>query len=81
MKLTGVWSGWESVSLDVDLGRNRCIFISFDLLLLVMLGLMHARQTLLPLSSGSLLSFLAENRDEVWILNCTSLLFPHKTAT
>lgn len=47
----------------------------------MMLGLMHARQTLLPLSSGSLLSFLAENRDEVWILNCTSLLFPHKRVT
>lgn len=85
VKLTEAWSDWESVSLDVDLGRSIDVFLFlFDLLLLlllVMLGLMRARQTLLPLSSGSLLSFLAENRDEVWILNCTSLLFPHKRIT
>lgn len=41
------------------------VLISFNLLLLllilVMLGLMHARQTLLPLSSGPLVFFLVEN--------------------
>lgn len=27
MKLTEVWSDWESVSLDVDLGRSTDVFL------------------------------------------------------